>query len=118
MPRDRRRRFTGPVTMPIPHPHMAGIDIGATQIYVCVPLDAASDRPGLLPAIGTRAGGSFGETVRAGGLTLIAAGALITTGVAVATILIAYKYLGLPMSAVMGLLSGMQTQPACLAYAT
>ena len=39
MPRGRRRRVTRPVTMPILHPNTAGIDIGATEIYVCVPLD-------------------------------------------------------------------------------
>jgi len=39
MPRGRRRRVTRPVTMPILHPHAAGIDIGAIEIYVCVPLD-------------------------------------------------------------------------------
>jgi hypothetical protein len=38
MPRGRRR-VTRPVTMPILHPHTAGIDIGATELYVCVPLD-------------------------------------------------------------------------------
>ncbi len=38
MPRGRRR-VTRPVTMPILHPNTAGIDIGATEIYVCVPLD-------------------------------------------------------------------------------
>ncbi len=35
----RLRRSTRPVTMPILHPDAAGIDIGATEIYVCVPLD-------------------------------------------------------------------------------
>ncbi len=39
MPRGRRRVVTRPVTMPILHPHTAGIDIGATEIYVCVSLD-------------------------------------------------------------------------------
>ncbi len=38
MPR-RQRRTTRPVTMPILHPHAAGIDVGATELYVCVPLD-------------------------------------------------------------------------------
>ena len=38
MPRGRRRP-TRPVTMPIVQPDAAGIDIGATEIYVCVPLD-------------------------------------------------------------------------------
>jgi transposase len=35
----RRRPSTRPVTMPILHPHTGGIDVGATEIYVCVPLD-------------------------------------------------------------------------------
>jgi transposase len=35
----RLRRSTCPVTMPILHPNAAGIDLGATEIYVCVPLD-------------------------------------------------------------------------------
>ena len=70
-----------------------------------------------LAAIGTKAGGGFGATFQSGGLRLIAAGALVTTCVVVATIVVGYKYLKLPMSAVMGMMSGMQTQPACLAYA-
>ena len=70
-----------------------------------------------LAAIGTKAGPGFGETFRSGGWGLIAAGALITSMVAVVSILVAYKLLKLPMSAVMGLVSGMHTQPACLAYA-
>jgi putative transport protein len=70
-----------------------------------------------LAAIGTKAGPGFGETFRTGGWGLIAAGALITSLVAVAAILAGYKLLKLPMSAVMGVVSGMHTQPACLAYA-
>ena len=34
-----RRPSTRPVTMPILQPHAAGIDLGATELYVCVPLD-------------------------------------------------------------------------------
>lgn len=70
-----------------------------------------------LAAIGTRAGYGFGDTFHTGGFGLIAAGALITTCVVVATVLLGYRYFKLPMSAVMGMMSGMQTQPACLAYA-
>ncbi len=70
-----------------------------------------------LAGIGTKAGSGFGATFQSGGWGLIAAGALITTSVAVSTILVGYKYLKLPMSAVMGMASGMHTQPACLAYA-
>jgi putative transport protein len=70
-----------------------------------------------LAAIGTKAGPGFGETFRTGGWTLIAAGALITSVVAVTAILVGYKLFKLPLSAVMGVVSGMHTQPACLAYA-
>ena len=67
--------------------------------------------------IGAVLGPGFGATFRTGGWGLIAAGALVTSLVAVAAILAGYKFLKLPMSAVMGVVSGMQTQPACLAYA-
>lgn len=70
-----------------------------------------------LAAIGTKAGFGFSETFRTGGWGALAIGAVITSFVVVTTILIGYKYLKLPMSAVMGMMSGMQTQPACLAYA-
>jgi len=62
-----------------------------------------------LAAIGTKAGPGFGATFRAGGWGLIAAGALITSFVAVAAIIAGYKYMKLPMSAVMGVVSGMHT---------
>jgi putative transport protein len=70
-----------------------------------------------LAAIGTKAGQGLIETIQSGGLWVIAAGALITTFVAVAVVLIGYKAFKLPLSAVTGILSGIQTQPACLAYA-
>ncbi|HKK21937.1 MAG TPA: TrkA C-terminal domain-containing protein, partial [candidate division Zixibacteria bacterium] len=70
-----------------------------------------------LAAIGTRAGTGFAATFESGGVSIILAGALITTGVTCAAMLLAYRYLKLPFSAVMGMMSGIQTQPACLAYA-
>ncbi len=70
-----------------------------------------------LAGIGSRAGIGFVQTARAGGLGLVAAAAAVTSFVAVAAIVIGYRVLRLPMAAVMGLLAGMQTQPACLAYA-
>ena len=70
-----------------------------------------------LAGIGSRAGLGFIQTIRAGGLGLVAAAAVVTSAVAIAAIVIGYKVLKLPMGAVMGILSGMQTQPACLAYA-
>jgi putative transport protein len=70
-----------------------------------------------LAGIGTKAGDGFGTTFQTGGWGLIAAGALITTFVTLVTILVGHFYLKLPMSAIMGMMSGIQTQPACLVYA-
>jgi putative transport protein len=70
-----------------------------------------------LAAIGTKAGQGVTATLHAGGLKFIAAGALLTTFAAMLVLIVGYKFFKLPMSAVLGVLSGMQTQPACLAYA-
>ncbi len=70
-----------------------------------------------LAAIGTKAGGGFTDTFQSGGWRLIAGGAVLTIFVTTLTIVIGYKYLKLPMAAVMGMMSGIQTQSACLAFA-
>jgi len=70
-----------------------------------------------LAGIGTKAGFGFGTIFQSGGWELIAAGALITTCVVVLTVIVSYKYLKFPMSAVVGIVAGMSTQSACLAYA-
>ncbi len=71
-----------------------------------------------LAGIGTKAGAGLLATLRAGGLWLIIAGALVTSGVTVATILISLRKFHLPFAAVMGMTAGIHTQPACLAYAS
>lgn len=70
-----------------------------------------------LAAIGTKAGHGFAVTFQTGGWGFIMAGAIITSAVTVLTLVVGYKYFKLPMAAVMGIMSGIQTQPACLAYA-
>lgn len=70
-----------------------------------------------LATIGTKAGYGFSIIFKSGGWGLILAGAVITTIITTATIVIGYKFLKLPMAAVMGLMSGIQTQSACLVYA-
>ena len=70
-----------------------------------------------LAGIGTKAGDGFGATFQSGGFEYLAAGAIITSVATVLTIMLGYKYLRLPMSAVMGVMSGLGTQPAYLAYA-
>ena len=70
-----------------------------------------------LAGVGTKAGYGFGTTFQSGGWALIAAGTAITSCVAVLTVILGYKYLKLPMSAVLGMTAGVHTQMACLAYA-
>jgi putative transport protein len=70
-----------------------------------------------LAGIGTKAGDGFVGTVEHGGWILMAVGAGIT---AVTTLLVLVGgswFLRLSYPSVMGLMSGIQTQPACLAYA-
>jgi putative transport protein len=70
-----------------------------------------------LAAIGTKAGIGFSATVQIGGWKLIIAGAVLTLVMANLTILVSYKFLKLPMAAIMGVVAGIHTQSACLAFA-
>ncbi|MGC8801392.1 MAG: aspartate:alanine exchanger family transporter [Chloroflexus sp.] len=71
-----------------------------------------------LAGVGTRSGYSFVTTLTQGnGLLLFLGGALITVPVAFATLAIGYKLLKIPFSLLIGMLAGLQTQPAVLAFA-
>jgi putative transport protein len=70
-----------------------------------------------MAGIGTKAGFGFGGTFAAGGWRLLAVGAVITLAVSVTAVIVGVRLLRLPFAAVMGMVAGMQTQPACLAYA-
>ncbi|MCL4836617.1 MAG: transporter [Thermoanaerobaculia bacterium] len=70
-----------------------------------------------MAGIGTRAGWGFGETFATGGWRLLGVGAAITLAVAVGGVLAARRLLRLPFPAIAGAVSGILTQPACLAYA-
>lgn len=71
-----------------------------------------------LAGVGTRSGYSFVTTLTQGnGLLLFLGGALITIPVAFATLFIGYKLLKIPFSVLAGMLAGLQTQPAVLAFA-
>lgn len=71
-----------------------------------------------LAGIGTRAGYSFFTTITQGnGLFLFIGGALITIPVALLTLFIGYELLKIPFSLLIGMLAGLQTQPAVLAFA-
>jgi putative transport protein len=71
-----------------------------------------------LAGVGTRSGYAFATTVaQSGGALLFLAGALITCFTALMMLWIGYKVLKIPMSLLIGMLAGLQTQPAVLAYA-
>jgi len=70
-----------------------------------------------LAGVGTRAGYSFFDTVRHDGAQLLLAGAVVTSAVTLATLIAGRELLGVRFDALFGLASGVQTQPACLAYA-
>jgi putative transport protein len=71
-----------------------------------------------LAGVGTRSGYAFFTTLtQGGGVQMLLAGAVITFTVAVSTLVIGYKLLGIPMSVLGGLLGGQHTQPAVLGFA-
>jgi putative transport protein len=70
-----------------------------------------------LAGVGTRAGHSFLDTVRHDGAQLLLAGTVVTFVVTLATLVAGRQFLGVRFDALLGLASGVQTQPACLAYA-
>jgi putative transport protein len=71
-----------------------------------------------LAGVGTRAGRSFVTTLTSsGGLALFAAGAVVTCVAAAATLWVGHKLLRIPMTLLIGMVAGVQTQPAVLGYA-
>ncbi len=70
-----------------------------------------------LAGVGTRAGWDFLQTLQTSGVRLVLAGAVITFTVTLVTMFAAHRYLKMPFESVMGMMSGIQTQPACLAFA-
>ncbi len=70
-----------------------------------------------LAGIGLKAGYSFGENLAKYGLLLVATGIFITLMNTILMIIIGRFILKIPYPLLMGIVSGMQTQPACIAYA-
>ena len=71
-----------------------------------------------LSGVGVRAGWAFRQTLLSNGWQMLAAGAALTFATTLLTMFVGYKLLKMPFDALVGLTSGLQTQPACLAYAT
>jgi putative transport protein len=71
-----------------------------------------------LAGVGTRSGYSFVNTFsQGGGVAIFIAGALITMATALSMLWIGYKLLKIPYSILIGMLAGLQTQPAVLGFA-
>ncbi|HEX9012299.1 MAG TPA: TrkA C-terminal domain-containing protein, partial [Anaerolineaceae bacterium] len=71
-----------------------------------------------LAGIGTRSGYAFWSTfTRGGGLAIFLAGALVTCSVALLALWISHRLLKIPMGLAIGMLAGLQTQPAVLGFA-
>ena len=70
-----------------------------------------------LAGLGTQAGYSFLDTLRHNGGQLLLAGGVVTFAVTLATLIVGRQLLGIRSDALLGLAAGVQTQPACLAYA-
>jgi putative transport protein len=71
-----------------------------------------------LAGVGTRSGYSFVSTLaQGGGLSIFVAGVLITSAAAITLLVVGHKVLRIPMGLCIGILAGMQTQPAVLAFA-
>lgn len=70
-----------------------------------------------LAGIGTRSGYDFFSTLAEGsGLAVFAAGAAITCITALVTLWAGYRLLKIPLGLLVGILAGLQTQPAVLGY--
>jgi putative transport protein len=71
-----------------------------------------------LAGVGTKAGYSFATTFGESGPRMMLAGAAVTMGVTGATMVFGYKIPRIPFDSLLGRMSGVQTQSACLAYAS
>jgi len=71
-----------------------------------------------LAAVGLKSGYTFVSTFSgSGGVTILLAGAVISLGVPVLTLVIGYKVLRIPYGMLTGIVSAMHTQPAVLGFA-
>jgi putative transport protein len=71
-----------------------------------------------LAGVGTRSGYVFASTLtQGGGLAIFVVGALVTCIAALGVLWVGYRLLKIPMSLLIGMVAGLQTQPAVLGFA-
>ena len=96
---------TGPIVWQLPHAANVTLRQLGTVLF--------------LAGIGVNAGQAFGDTVVSGeAIGVVAAAAAAAAAAAVVTVGLGVAVLHLPVAALTGTVSGMQTQPAVLAYAS
>jgi putative transport protein len=96
---------TGPIVWQLPHSANLTLRQLGTILF--------------LAGIGVNAGDAFGDTILSrDALGVVAAAAVVAATASLVTILIGTVVLRLPLTAMTGIVSGMQTQPAVLAYAS
>ena len=97
-------RRTGPVVWTLPY----GANLTLRQIGLIL----------LLAGIGVRSGYTFFSTfAQSGGIYIFLAGMVVTLVTAFTTLWVGYKILKIPFGLLIGMLSGVQTQPAVLGFA-
>jgi len=94
---------SGPITWTMPF----AVNLSVRQVGLVL----------FLAGIGTRAGFGFLPTLAEGGWKLMLLGGVITACTTVVVLSLGSRWLRLSHAAAMGMMSGIQTQPACLAYA-
>ncbi len=96
---------SGPLVWQLPH----GANLTLRQLGLTL----------FLAGVGTRSGWAFATTFGGTlGLGLFAAGAVLTASVALLTLWAGHRLLHIPFAHLTGLLSGLQTQPAVLGFAS
>lgn len=98
------RRRTGPLVWALPY----SANLTLRQVGLVL----------FLAGIGTRAGFAFFSTVASReGLLLFALGSAVTVSVGLLTLWVGHRLLGIPLGVLLGMMAGLQTQPAVLGFA-
>lgn len=70
-----------------------------------------------LAAVGLKAGASLAQQSEPGGVAVLLAGLLVTVFVVGSCLFVGHRFLRIPLAVLIGMLAGIQTQPAVLAFA-
>jgi putative transport protein len=71
-----------------------------------------------LATVGLRSGPGFVATFQTHGLALVLGGAVVTLSIVLPAMIVGYKVMKIPFDELLGVISGIQTQPAAVAFAS